>query len=46
MNIVSRYKSWTANRNARHTLNALSDRQLDDIGLCRADIPTAGIRFL
>ena len=30
--------AWNSARMTRKTLAALSDRQLDDIGLCRGDI--------
>lgn len=32
---------WNDQRITRSQLNALSDRELDDIGLCRADIEQA-----
>lgn len=32
---------WNDQRVTRRQLNALSDRELDDIGLCRADIDQA-----
>ncbi|SMO71447.1 DUF1127 domain-containing protein [Ruegeria faecimaris] len=31
---------WNESRKTRNALSALSDEQLDDIGLCRADITT------
>lgn len=36
--IVARVLSWNDRRMTRNALNALSDRELDDIGLTRADI--------
>lgn len=30
--------SWVETRTTREALNRLTDRELDDIGLCRADI--------
>lgn len=30
--------AWKAERDTRRALQALSDRELDDIGLCRGDI--------
>ena len=32
--------AWNDARATRNSLSKLSDRQLDDIGLCRADIDT------
>ncbi len=31
-------RAWNDARNARNALMQLSDRELDDIGLCRGDI--------
>lgn len=36
--LAVRFHSWNARRKTRDELNRLSERQLDDIGLCRADI--------
>lgn len=36
--LVARFHSWNARRETRAALNALSERELQDIGLCRADI--------
>lgn len=33
---------WNAARVTRNSLGRLSDRELDDIGLCRGDIETLG----
>ena len=30
--------SWNESRKTRRALSELSDKQLDDVGLCRADI--------
>lgn len=35
-------KAWNDARVTRKTLSILSDRELDDIGLCRGDIETLG----
>lgn len=34
--------TWNDARATRSSLSKLSDRQLDDIGLCRGDIETLG----
>jgi len=34
--------AWNDARATRNALSKLSDRQLDDIGLCRGDIETLG----
>ncbi|MCF3973776.1 DUF1127 domain-containing protein [Paracoccus salsus] len=36
--LASRISSWQDSRKTRRELGALSDRELDDIGLCRGDI--------
>lgn len=33
---------WNDNRVTRNALSRLTDRELDDIGLCRGDIDTVG----
>lgn len=38
--LVARYNEWKVRRETREALNALSERELEDIGLCRADIET------
>ncbi len=43
MSLVSRYKNWNSHRRTRHALSALSDRQLEDIGVRRAQIPAFGL---
>ncbi len=35
-------KSWNSARVTRKSLNRLSNRELDDIGLCRGDIELIG----
>ena len=39
MALISMIQNWFRTRNLREQLTALSDYQLEDIGLCRADIP-------
>ncbi|MEM8688297.1 MAG: DUF1127 domain-containing protein [Pseudomonadota bacterium] len=39
MALISMIQNWFRTRNLREQLRALSDHQLEDIGLCRADIP-------
>lgn len=41
-NVVLSFKAWNDARVTRKALNKLSDRELDDIGLCRGDIATLG----
>ena len=36
--IFANLRDWNDARVTRRALNKLSDRELDDIGLCRADI--------
>lgn len=36
----SRFNDWNARRETRNALNELTERQLEDIGMCRADIET------
>lgn len=36
------FTAWNNGRKTRKALNALSNRELDDIGLCRADIDQIG----
>lgn len=37
-NVVASIASWNDARVTRNALSKLSDRELDDIGLCRGDI--------
>ena len=37
-NLFARLSAWNDTRVTRRELNRLSDRELDDIGLCRGDI--------
>ncbi|MFM2391750.1 MAG: hypothetical protein RLZZ437_3305 [Pseudomonadota bacterium] len=41
---ISAVKGWNNARMTRNALNKLSNRELDDIGLCRGDIETIGIQ--
>ncbi|MCB1406930.1 MAG: DUF1127 domain-containing protein [Rhodobacteraceae bacterium] len=38
--LFARYVAWNDQRVTRNELAKLSDRELDDIGLCRGDIAT------
>ena len=39
MNILKNYRNWRRFRSAIDELSRLSNRELDDIGITRADIP-------
>ena len=39
MALITLVQKWSRIRSIRAELSALSDHQLEDIGLCRADIP-------
>lgn len=39
MALISKIVTWSRTRNLRQQLIALSDHALEDIGMCRADIP-------
>jgi uncharacterized protein YjiS (DUF1127 family) len=39
---VEAVKAWNSARITRKSLNRLSNRELDDIGLCRGDIEMIG----
>jgi uncharacterized protein YjiS (DUF1127 family) len=39
---VDALKAWNSARITRKSLNRLSNRELDDIGLCRGDIELIG----
>lgn len=41
-NVMMAFQAWNDARVTRKALNKLSDRELDDIGLCRGDIATLG----
>jgi uncharacterized protein YjiS (DUF1127 family) len=41
-NAALAFQNWNDARVTRKALNKLSDRELDDIGLCRGDIDTIG----
>lgn len=41
-NTLEALKTWNSARITRNALNRLSNRELDDIGLCRGDIELIG----
>jgi uncharacterized protein YjiS (DUF1127 family) len=41
-NVALAFQAWNDARVTRKSLSKLSDRELDDIGLCRADIEMLG----
>jgi uncharacterized protein YjiS (DUF1127 family) len=41
-NVLVSLKTWNDARVTRKALSSLSDRELDDIGLCRGDIEHIG----
>jgi uncharacterized protein YjiS (DUF1127 family) len=41
-NVIAMFEAWNDARITRKALNKLSDRELDDIGLCRGDIELLG----
>ncbi|WP_136645077.1 DUF1127 domain-containing protein [Tabrizicola sp. YIM 78059] len=41
-NVAAALRAWNDARVTRKALNKLSDRELDDIGLCRGDIEFIG----
>lgn len=41
-NVAAMFAAWNDARVTRKALNKLSDRELDDIGLCRGDIEFIG----
>lgn len=41
-NVILAFRAWNDARVTRKALNNLSDRELDDIGLCRGDIEFIG----
>lgn len=43
-NAVSAFAGWNDARMTRNALSELSDRELDDIGLCRGDIDSVAAR--
>lgn len=43
--LVALIASWKDTRVTQRELSRLSDRELDDIGLCRGDIPRAARSF-
>lgn len=47
-NLVATFAAWNDARQTRKALGQLSNRELDDIGLCRGDIDdvATGARYL
>ncbi|MBV2359944.1 DUF1127 domain-containing protein [Thalassococcus sp. CAU 1522] len=43
--LVGAFAAWNDARLTRKSLSALTDRELDDIGLCRGDIDTVSYRY-
>lgn len=43
--LLDAVQSWSDRRATRTALSRLSDRELDDIGLCRGDIDDISRRF-
>ena len=41
MNLIENYREWRRYRSAVSALSRLSDRELNDVGIIRADIPRA-----
>jgi len=41
-NAIAALQAWNDARVTRNALNKLSDRELDDIGLCRGDVEVIG----
>ncbi|MBL9075129.1 DUF1127 domain-containing protein [Tabrizicola sp.] len=41
-NAVAAFQAWNDARVTRNALSKLSDRELDDIGLCRGDVDVIG----
>lgn len=39
MDIIGKYRNWRAYRRTVTELSALSNRELDDLGISRGDIP-------
>ncbi|PSM18739.1 MULTISPECIES: DUF1127 domain-containing protein [Nitratireductor] len=46
MSLIHNYRNWRRYRHAVNELNRLSDRELHDIGLNRAEIPVVARRTL
>ncbi len=40
--LIHHLRDWNDARQTRHALDKLSDRELEDIGLCRGDIDSVG----
>ena len=41
-NAIAAFQAWNDARVTRNALSKLSDRELDDIGLCRGDVDVIG----
>lgn len=41
-NAIAAFQAWNDARVTRNALSKLSDRELDDIGLCRGDVEVIG----
>ena len=39
MNILGKYRQWRSYRRTVNELSTLTTRELDDLGICRSDIP-------
>lgn len=46
MNLIRNYRNWRRYRDTVNELNRLSNRELDDLGISRADIPFVARRAL
>ncbi len=44
VSLLSRYNSWMAYRRTVRSLSKLDNRELDDLGISRADIPAIAAR--
>lgn len=46
MNVIRNYRNWRRFRNTCDELNRLSNRELDDLGISRSDIPSVARKSL
>lgn len=46
MNVIRNYRNWRRFRNTCDELNRLSNRELDDLGISRTDIPSVARKSL
>ena len=44
MDLLNSYRTWKRVRQTRNELSALSNRELDDLGISRAEIPAIAQR--